>query len=174
MDIHERLARALEASPAQELARYLLGNVPGLPPIAQAIHIMGISVVMGSVVLVSLRFLGLAVPSQNVSEMIRRLLPWTWWALPLNAVTGLLFVVARPARYFFNPVFGIKFSLLVPAVGLAGVVYLLNRKEADFWEHTLARRISGRVIAVVSLVLWVGVVMAGRWIAYADYLFYFE
>ena len=174
MDIHERLARALEESPAQELARYLLGNVPGLPPVAQAIHIMGISVVMASVVMVNLRFLGVALPSQNVSEMIRRLLPWTWWALPLNAVTGLLFVVARPGRYLFNPVFGIKFSLLVPAVALAAVVYLLNRKEMGYWEHTLARRVSGRVIAVLSLVLWVGVVMAGRWIAYADYLFYFE
>ena len=174
MDIHERLARALAESPAQELAEYLLGNVPGLPPIAQALHILGISVVMASIVMVNLRFLGVAVPSQNISEMIQRLMPWTWWALPLNAMTGLVFVVARPGRYFFNPVFGIKFSLLVPAVALALVVYGLNRREMGYWEHTLARRISGRVIAALSLVLWIGVVMAGRWIAYADYLFFYE
>jgi hypothetical protein len=142
-----------------------------LPPIAQAIHIMGIAVVMSSIVMVNLRFLGIAVPSQNVSEMIRRLMPWTWWALPVNAVTGLLFVAARPVRYFYNPVFGIKFMLLVPAVVLAFVVYWLNRRETGFWERSLARRNSARVIAAVSMLLWIGVVLAGRWIAYADYLF---
>ena len=123
--MRESLARALTESQAREAAVYLLGNVPGLPPIAQSLHILGIAVVMASIVMVDLKFLGLAVPSQNVSEMIHRLMPWTWWALLLNAVTGLLFVVARPNRYFFNPVVGWKFSMLVPAVALAFVVYRL-------------------------------------------------
>ena len=61
--------------------------------------------------------------------------------------------------------------LLVPAVVLAFVVYWLNRREAGFWERSLARRNSARVIAAVSMLLWIGVVLAGRWIAYADYLF---
>ena len=174
MDLHERLAVALADSQAQELAQYLLGNVPGLPPIVQTLHIVGISVVMASIVMVDLRFLGVAVPSQNLSEMISRLMPWTWWALPVNAVTGLLFIVARPFRYFYNPVFGMKFSFLLPAVALAFIVYRLNRKETGYWEQTLSRRVSGRVIAACSLLLWIGVVMAGRWIAYSDYLFYYE
>ena len=123
MGLNERLAYALEDSPVRELAVYLLGNVPGLPPIVQSLHIMGIAAVMASIVMVNLKFLGLAVPSQNVSEMIGRLMPWTWWALLLNAVPGGIFVVARPARYFLNPVFGIKFSLLFPALVLAFVVH---------------------------------------------------
>ena len=167
----EFLANMLVQSEARELAVYLLSNVPGLPPISQAIHILGIAVVMSSIVMVNLRFLDMAVPSQNVSEMIQRLMPWAWWALPINAVTGLLFVVARPVRYFYNPVFGIKFSLMLPAVVLAFIVYWLNRRDAGFWERTLVRRNVARVIAAVSLLLWIGVVLAGRWIAYADYLF---
>ena len=172
--MQENLVNALVASRASEAALYLLGNVPGLPPIAQAVHILGIAVIMASIVMVDLRFLGVAVPSQNVSEMIHRLLPWTWWALLLNAVTGLLFVVAQPARYFFNPVFGWKFSMLVPAVVLAFVVYRLGKREAGYWEQSAARRRSGKVIAAVSLVLWIGVVLAGRWIAYVEYLFFYE
>ena len=66
--------------------------------------------------------------------MIGRLMPWTWWALLLNAVTGSVFVVARPARYFLNPVFGIKFSLLVPAVALAFVVHRLHVRDVIFYE----------------------------------------
>ena len=92
MGLNERLAYALEDSPVRELAVYLLGNVPGLPPIVQSLHIMGIAAVMASIVMVNLKFLGLAVPSQNVSEMIGRLMPWTWWALLLNAVPGGIFV----------------------------------------------------------------------------------
>ena len=170
----ESVAAWLTESQAQELAVYLLGNVPGLPPIAQSFHILGIAVVMSSTVMINLRLLGLAVPSQNVSEMIGRLMPWTWWALLLNAVTGLLFVVARPNRYFFNPVVGWKFSMLVPAVALAFVVHWLSTREAGYWERSSGRRLSARVIAAVSLVLWTGVVLAGRWIAYSDYLFFSE
>ena len=168
----ERLASALTESQADDVAVYLLGNVPGLPPIAQSLHILGVAVVIGSIVMLDLRILGVAVPSQNVSEMIRRLMPWTWWALLLNAVTGLLFVVARPNRYFFNPVVAWKFSLLVPAVLLAFVVHRLSKKEVGYWEQSPVRRVSGTVIAAVSLSLWIGVVLAGRWIAYSDYLFY--
>ena len=170
----EWVASALVDSQAREVAVYLLGNVPGLPPIAQSLHILGIAVVMGSIVMVDLKLLGLAVPNQNVSEMIRRLMPWTWWALSLNAVTGLLFVLARPNRYFYNPVAEWKFSMLVPAVALAFILHRLNRREKDYWERSSGRRISARILAVVSLVLWTGIVLAGRWIAYSDYLFFYE
>ena len=171
--MHETLANVLMGSRASETAVYLLGNVPGLPPISQALHILGIAAVMGSIVMVDLKFLGLALPGQNVSEMVGRVMPWMWCALALNLVTGLLFVVARPGRYFFDPVFGIKFALLVPAVVLAFVIHRLNMTETGYWERSTVRRLSARLIAVVSLVLWVGVVLAGRWIAYSDYLFFY-
>lgn len=168
----ESLASALTESQARELAVYLLGNVPGLPPIAQSVHILGIAVVMSSAVMVDLRLLGLALPSHNISEMIRRLVPWTFWVLPVNAITGLLFVVARPNRYFFNPVFGWKFSCMVPAVALALILFWANRRHPGFWERSTWRRLVAGVIALVSLLLWVGVVLAGRWIAYTDYLYF--
>jgi hypothetical protein len=170
--MNERVAAWLAGSQAQEAAVYLLGNVPGLPPIAQSLHIIGIAVVMSSTVMIHLRILGLAAPSQQVSEMIGRLMPWTWWALLVNAITGLLFVVGRPNRYFFNPVFGWKFMCLVPAVVIALVIYRMNQHEPGYWERTAARLISARLMAVVSLLLWVGVVLAGRWIAYTDYLYF--
>ncbi|MBC7984834.1 MAG: hypothetical protein H7Y02_13380 [Candidatus Obscuribacterales bacterium] len=163
-------ARALGRSAAHDMAVDLLRNVPGLPPLAQTVHLLSIAVVMGSIVLINLKVLGLAVPSQNTGEMIRRLMPWAVCALPLLALSGLLFVLARPTRYFVNPVFGIKFALLIPAIVLAVVFYRLSRRETDYWDQP-ARRSSARAIAAVSLFLWIGVVLAGRWIAYADYLF---
>ena len=170
----DSLVDALAESPLQALAEHLLRTVPGLPPIAQSFHILGIGAVMASSVMISLRLLGLAVPSQDPSEMIRRLMPWTWGALLVNLVSGSLFVFARPARYFFNPVFGYKVAMLVPAIVLAFVLHRLSLREEGFWDRSAGRRRSAQAIAVVSLVLWVGIVLAGRWIAYSEYLFYFE
>ncbi|MEE2775689.1 MAG: DUF6644 family protein [Acidobacteriota bacterium] len=172
--MNEAIAQALAESSARELAIAFLRNVPGAPPITQALHILGIAVVMASAVMIDLRLLGIAVPSQQVGEMIRRLMPWTWWALLANFLTGIPFVLARPGRYFLNPVFGWKVAFLVPAVILAFVIWRQNRGDDGYWEASSARRASAKVIAGVSVVLWIGVVMAGRWIAYSDYLFWPE
>ena len=142
---------------------YLLSNVPGLPPIVQTFHLLGIAVIMSSVVLLDLRILGLALPSQEVQELTRRVMPWVWWTLPVMLLSGLMFVFARPRRYFTNPIFGLKFALLVPAIALAAVLHLVSVRKPD--------AVSTKVIAAVSLLLWVCVVLAGRWIAYVDYLF---
>ena len=61
---------------AHDAAVYLLSTVPGLPPIVQTVHLLGIAIVLGSVVLLDLRILGLALPSQDVQELTRRVMPW--------------------------------------------------------------------------------------------------
>ena len=171
----DAIANALAESQAQELMEYLLRTIPGLPPIIQTFHIVGICIVVGSIVMINLRFLGIAVPSQNLTEMLNRLMPWMWWALLVNALSGLVFVIARPLRYFYNPVFPYKLALLIPAVILAFLVYRLNKSEPKYWESSSIRLRYGQFIATVSLVLWVGVIIAGRWIAYWDYLpFFYE
>lgn len=167
----QELARALVGSPPNRLALYLLGNIPGFPPMVQTVHLLSLAAVMGSIVLISLRMLGLALPSQSANELTRRLMPWTWWALPFMALSGLVFIFARPVRYLSNPVFGLKFTLLVPAIILALLFHRASVQDAHFWERSLGRRISSKAAAFVCLVLWLGVAMAGRWIAYADYIF---
>jgi hypothetical protein len=147
----------------RETAVYLLGNVPGLPPIVQTVHLLGIAVVMSSMVLLDLRILGLALPSQGVQELTRRVMPWVWWTLPVMLLSGLPFVLARPQRYFTNPIFGLKFALLLPAVALAALLHVNGIRKPDDRATKL--------IAAVSLLLWIGVVLAGRWIAYVVYLF---
>jgi hypothetical protein len=146
-----------------DLVVYLLSNVPGLPPIVQTVHLLGIAVIMSSVVLLDLRILGLALPTQDVQELTRRVMPWVWWTLPVMLLSGSMFVFARPQRYFTNPIFGLKFALLLPAIALAAVLHFVSVRKPDDWRTKL--------VAALSLLLWVSVVLAGRWIAYADYLF---
>ncbi len=171
------MAAAIAESDANQWAFDLLQNVPGLPPITQAVHILGIAVVMASSVMIDLRILGLAVPSQNLTEMVQRLMPWTWIALAINLLTGLPFILARPYRYFLNPVFAWKIVFLVPAVVLAVVIYRrLGRTKAESSQCSDDQRPTTalKFVAAASLVLWIGVILAGRWIAYSDYLFWPE
>jgi uncharacterized membrane protein SirB2 len=158
-----QLAHSISTSTVHDLAVNWLRNVPGLPPIVQTVHMLSIGCIMGSIVIIDLRVLGVAVPSQNITEMLRRLMPWVWSSLTLLFFSGAMFVVARPGRYFANPIFGIKFAMMLPAIALAVLMQHLFKKNP-------ASRLSVKMIAAVSLFLWFGVVMAGRWIAYLDYL----
>jgi hypothetical protein len=168
------IGRALADSSLHTLAVYLLGNVPGFPPIVQTVHILSVAAIMGSIVLVDLRVLGLALPSQTTGELTRRLLPWTWGALPLLALSGFVFVLARPQSYFANPVFRLKFAMLLPAIALALAFQRAGARDPQFWDRSALHRSAAKLVALSSLCLWVGVVMAGQWIAYADYLFAME
>jgi hypothetical protein len=167
----DALARAMAASPIHSVVLNLLSSVPGFPPLVQTVHLLGISTVMGTIVLVDLNMLGVALPSQRTGDLVRRVMPWLWYALPFMALSGLVFIFARPASYFVNPIFRAKFTMLVPALILAFVVHRATRTDPQFWERSPGRRFAGRVIATLSLALWIAVVLAGRWIAYADYIF---
>jgi hypothetical protein len=166
--VFESLARAIDGSALNTLAIDLLSNVPGFPPIVQTVHLLSIAAIMGSIVLIDLRVLGLALPSQSTTELVRRLMPWMWSALPALAASGLVFILARPYRYFVNPIFGAKFAMLLPAIALAGLFHRVNSRNPSFWEGS---RVPAKIVAGLSLCLWIGVAMAGRWIAYVDYLF---
>lgn len=162
----EQLANRIDGSALQAGATYLLSQIRGFPPMIQTVHLLAISAIMGSIVLIDLRVLGLALRSQRVSDLTRRLLPWTWWALPFLFVSGILFVLARPQRYAVNPVFRVKFILMAMAVTVTLAFHVVAKRRPDYWESSGV----GKLVAAVSLLLWVGVVLAGRWIAYADYL----
>ncbi len=166
------LADWLANAPVREFSASLLSSVPGLPPILQTVHLLSIVAIMTSVVMIDLRILGLAVPSQSTAEMINRLSPWTLWGVVGAASSGIWFLFARPNRYFSNPVFQIKFGLLAAAVLLTVIFYRWSSTEINIWHGPGNRIVVAKIYALVSLLLWLGVVMAGRWIAYSEYLFW--
>ena len=160
------LAQTIAASAPHDWSIAALRSVPGLPPILQSIHIVCVAAVVASIVFIHLRVLGLALPSQNLVEMRRRLLPWLWCALPLLFSTALPFVLARPYRYFLNPVFAIKMGSLLLAVFITlGFLRSLQKTKSSSVSLSL------KLMSAVSLGLWLLIILAGRWIAYSEYLF---
>ncbi|MCW8194862.1 hypothetical protein F6455_08690 [Proteobacteria bacterium 005FR1] len=170
MNFFSTIAQFIADSPANQLSLYLLRNVPGLPPIVQTLHIISIAAIMGSVVFVALRTLGLAVPSQNPREMVQRLMPWTWGALIVLAASGSMLVVARPFRYFSNPVMGWKMIFLVAALVLS--IAMLQGIKRQYPEPAIkSASLPLKLLSLGVVTLWVLVVLSGRWIAYSEYLF---
>jgi hypothetical protein len=128
-------------------------------PALQTVHILAIASVISAVFMIDLRLIGLVRGEETTDEFAARFLPFVWWPLPILALTGFLLISAEPARSLENPSFGIKMALLLGAVS---VTLLYQRRGARFDR---ALRVC---IGVVSFLLWTGIVLAGRWIAYTQ------
>jgi len=118
-------------------------------PAVQTIHILAIAVVLSSVLMLNLRLLGIVGSDQPLARVTSRFRPVIWWTLPILLATGVVMIIGEPARSLANSVFQLKMLLLLAAIAVT----------AAFHEGS-------RIIAVLSLSLWVGIVFAGRWIAY--------
>jgi uncharacterized membrane protein len=131
-------------------------------PAVQTVHILCVAIVMSSMAMLDLRLLGLAGRAKSISYMVKRFVPWVWWTLPVMAATGAILIIGEPSRELLNPYFRAKMLMLATVILITLAVQLLNNKNA-YWEM----RQRGAILAgSVSLLLWVGIVTAGRWIAY--------
>jgi hypothetical protein len=137
-------------------------------PTVQTVHILAIAAVMASVLMIDLRLLGILGREQPVARVSERFRPVIWWTLPILLASGLLMIIGEPVRSLENPIFQLKMALLVAAIILTLSYQVPLGRDPAFWDVTSSRRGVARIIAVLSLLLWVGIVFAGRWIAYFD------
>ena len=135
-------------------------------PTLQSIHILSIAVVMASVAVLDLRLAGFLARDQSMRGYNLRFYPWIWGALCVLLGTGLLQIMAEPARELLNWIFLTKMGLLVAAILFTASVRGLL-EDRRYGDMPVAKRTVIRAAALVSLGLWVGIVVCGRWIAYA-------
>src|SRR5579872_3735926 len=140
-------------------------NMVWVIPAVQSIHILAVCVVMSSVVLLNLRLLGVIGGGEAMDAFTRRYLPWVWTALLVLLLTGSILITGEPNRDLNNPTFWTKMSLLAIAVALTFVLEKPVLHNAHFWQGSPRRSIA-RVLAVLALACWIGIVFCGRWIAY--------
>jgi uncharacterized protein DUF6644 len=143
-------------------------TVDWIIPTVQTIHILSISMVMSAAAMVDLRVLGLLSRRQPLAAVSCRFVPWIWWTLIVLLLSGSTLIIGEPGRSLRNPVFILKMSMLAAVLVLTLIFHRGLRHNDRFWENSPGRRIGGRLIAALSLVIWVGIVFAGRWIAYID------
>jgi hypothetical protein len=132
-------------------------------PLIESLHVFGLATVFGTIAIIDLRLLGLASTRRPFSRVASDVLKWTWAAFGLAVSTGLLMFSTNAAVYFHNAFFRTKMVLLA----LAGLNMLLFEVTAGrsvrHWDKNAAAPRSGKVAAVVSLILWMSIIFLGRW-----------
>jgi len=137
-------------------------------PAVQTVHILAIAAVMSSVLMIDLRLLGILGRDQPLARVSERFLPVIWWTLPILLATGILMIIGEPVRSLESPVFQLKMALLAAAMVVTLSYQVPLGRDPSFWDLSIGWRGGARIIAVLSLLLWAGIVFAGRWIAYYE------
>ncbi len=165
MAIETLLAR-LEALP---LSVAIAGGTdwPMLFPAIEAVHVVALSLVFGSIALLDLRLLGLASRDARASTLAGELLPVTWSAFALAAASGSLMFISKATTYYGDLHFRLKFLLLALA-GLNMLVFHLGAfRRVAAWDAQLPPPPSARFAGAASLLLWTGVVFMGRYVGFS-------
>lgn len=134
-----------------------IASHPWLYPLLEALHVIGIALLLGSLALFELRVwgLGAALPVQALARLA---LPLSLGGFGLAAATGLTMFISQPAELLANRVFLVKIVLLLAAGTNAAVFHA--RGGLDVLDR------AAKLQTLVSLGLWVAVIICGRWIAY--------
>lgn len=159
------VSRWLAATPLSHTIRETGWIIPTL----QTIHILAVAVVFASAILVNLRILRLLQRDVPLADVAKRFLPAIWPVLLILLLTGGLLIVGEPKRSLLNSTFYIKMMLLAVAVLLtAGLQWLLVSAAPQFWERRRGTRAAALAAAALSILVWCGIIFAGRWIAYTQ------
>jgi uncharacterized membrane protein len=135
-------------------------------PLIETAHVLAIALFAGTINMVDLRLLGRAFTSTPVSEMTRRMLPWTVAGFVVLVITGLLLFYAIPVRTYHSLWFRLKLLLLVVAALNVWWLHRRVQRDRERWDRDVLPPRNARIAAGVSLLVWAGVIVAGRMIAY--------
>ena len=140
-------------------------RVDWIVPAVQTVHILAITVVAASALMIDLRLIGAFSTDRPLRDVSARFLPLVWWPLLVLLLTGAIMITGEPARSLKNPAFQLKMALLVTALIVTALYQVLQRRDPDFGSPG-CRRAAATSIATLSMMLWAGIIFAGRWIAY--------
>ena len=135
-------------------------------PFLESIHVIGLALVFGTIAIIDLRLLGAASTERPFKRMASDILKWTWIAFGLTALTGSLMFITNAGVYYHNFYFRAKMALLVlAAVNMLSFELTLGR-SVHRWDRATAAPPAGRAVAVLSLIIWISVIFAGRLIGF--------
>jgi hypothetical protein len=156
---------ALEASGLGQAMRQWLW----LYPAVEIVHIAGIGLLFGSIVVLDLRLLGLS-RSIPVRSLARHVLPWSAASFLLIVPSGLMMFTAHASDFIASPVFVVKMCLIMAAGLNAALFHAIVFPSVGVWDAEEMRKLppppSARFSAAASLLIWVCVIACGRLLAY--------
>jgi uncharacterized membrane protein len=132
-------------------------------PWIESVHVLAVVLVVGTISIVDLRLLGIASLDISAKRLMRDIIPYTWGAFAVAAVTGTLMFSSDAVHYAHNRLFQIKLVMLVLAGLNMAVFHLFGERDIERWEAPGARTpASAKAAATISLLAWIAIVSLGR------------
>ncbi len=153
----------LEALPAAVAISESAWLFPGI----EVLHVLAVTLVVGSITMVDLRLLGLTLRERAAAELIREVLPFTWMSFAVAALSGAALFSSAATRYWGTVPFRLKMLLLALAgLNMAAFHFSAAYRSVDSWDRDGDTPPRAKMAGGLSLALWIGVVGAGRWIGF--------
>jgi hypothetical protein len=135
-------------------------------PWIECVHVLALTLVIGSIAVVDLRLIGLTLRDRGVARIMAAMLPVTWSAFVCAAITGGLLFSSNATTYGHNIYFQVKIVLIASA-GINMLVYhLFLSRGVEAWHTSAVTPVRARIVGALSLSLWLAVVAFGRWIGF--------
>jgi hypothetical protein len=132
-------------------------------PWIESVHVLAIVIVVGTISIVDLRLLGVASLDISAKRLMHDVIPYTWGAFAIAAITGSLMFSSDATHYAHNRLFQIKLVMLALAGLNMAVFHLFSERDIERWDvHGGATPVAAKAAAVISLMAWIAVVSLGR------------
>jgi hypothetical protein len=135
-------------------------------PLVESVHVLTLCLFVGTAIMLDLRLMGLTLQDMKVSEVLAQLSPWLAGGFVIMVITGALLFYAIPVRSFHSVFFRAKLAMLFLAGVNAWVFHRTTQRRVAQWDLEPVPPRGARLAGALSLVLWAGIIIAGRMIAY--------
>ena len=135
-------------------------------PAIETVHLLGMAALVGTITVLDLRLLGWTMPQRRVSEVVAGLLPWTWLGFGVQVVTGALLFSSEAVKIYGNPAFRLKMLFLLLAGIQALIFQTVVSRKLPAWDNRPAPPVVARITGMISILLWIAIVTAGRFIGF--------
>jgi len=141
----------------------VVGSWPWVFPNLETLHVLSLTTVFGSILMVDVRLLGLAEANSRISVLSQEVLPYTWIAFLCAVITGTLLFSSKAQTYFYNLQFQLKFACMALAGINMAVFHLGVYRRVLEWDTAQPPPIGARIAGALSIVLWTATIFFGRW-----------
>ena len=135
-------------------------------PAIETLHLLGMAALVATIGILDLRLLGWAARQQRVSQLSARLIPWAWIGFCVQVITGILLFSSEAVKICGNPAFRLKMLLLLVAGVQALIFQTIVSQRLPAWDERPSLPLTAKAIGLSSILLWIGIVAAGRFIGF--------
>jgi uncharacterized membrane protein len=134
-----------------------MNTSPWMSAVLEVTHYFSFFVVVGAIAIVDLRIMGVAARKQSATRLAEQAFPWIWTGLGFAVLSGFVMFAGQATDYLHNSIFHRKLLVIL----LAAICGAWIQRRVSTWDHSPSMPAWAKVVALVSLVLWVSAILMG-------------